>query len=136
MGKVYEWTMGLVDADPEDEDDMDALNAEGWEYVSGPAWDAAWNRFACLMRREVVSGRVTSPPAREHVTGTEDGLGEQSDPLRNCWSCVHSSADARSCSSPTIGIGIGDWILKACGYNGACPRDADGCPGWAPKATP
>lgn len=131
MVKRYEFEMVAVH-------DMGARSAEDWEYVSGPV--EGRQDWACLMRREVVPGRVAPEPAREHVTGTEDGLGEQSDPLRNCWTCLHSNERATGCAAK-LTTGIYGWVdgthsRDRDGRLLPCPPTADGCPGWAPKATP
>jgi hypothetical protein len=131
MVKVYEWKMVPVQ-------EMHTASVDGWERDSGPVLDAL--HFACLMRREVVPGRVTSPAAREHVTGTEDGLGEQSDPLRNCWTCAHAADNTTICHAELtnerrVWTQSGTHAPDASSLL-ACLPDADGCPAWAPKATP
>jgi hypothetical protein len=151
MGKVYEWAMAEAPGG------MNEASEQGWEYVSGPfPYTFEGETFmSCLMRREVVPGRVAPepsleldllsrpyvddhPPAREHVAGTEDGLGEQSDPLHNCWTCKLSTSDATGCSALRAGRDdVRRWVSQShSAFDEVCPHDADGCPGWTPKATP
>jgi hypothetical protein len=88
---------------------------------------------------------AAAPYVRERVAGTEDGLGEQCDPLRNCLTCRHLSfwADGQErCDSPRDGEpDMAAWVerthVMTPGRLGVCcPPTADGCPGWAPKVTP
>lgn len=199
MVKRYEFDMVAVH-------DMGARSAEDWEQASGPV--EGHRGWACLMRREVVPGRVVQVEPREEVQGFQsrpplcgrtwgadcmgaidvphmchdvpghegpcrlcgtcgarellsrpyvddhppaaDGVSRLTtasmaalaesvrDPLRNCWTCVHSNPAATSCDAPGSAA-VGRWIHGSHTRAGAvlrCPPTADGCPGWAPKATP
>lgn len=52
--------------------------------------------------------------------------------LRNCWSCRRADATAMACGivwKPEIV----SWVRETHNDGKACPKDADGCPGWEAK---
>lgn len=138
MIKRYEWRMGYVevgDSIATGDGWMDELSRDGWEYVSGPEWDAG-RGWLCLMRREVVPGRVTSPPVE--ISGVHVQPDGTKTPVRlNCWTCQHSNPNATGCFAPVTAelYAWADATHPRSHYGAmlACPPTADGCPGWTAK---
>jgi hypothetical protein len=132
MVKVYDWLMEAVH-------DMGARSAEGWEYVAGPV--EGRQDWACLMRREVVPGRVVQSDPKPGDAVDLPGVGPvilTGAQLHNCWSCKHATEDTDDCRIYLRAAGVAEWVDATHGITSPrrCPPEAYGCPGWTPKATP
>lgn len=107
---------------------LDAHNWIAWEDVDA---DTARALHALLS-----DSAPFSTVAEHSGADTAAGEGVPSEERRACWTCKHDrkTACARIDAQDAMYLDLVNWTLDNCRGDGIPYRNAENCPGWAPKS--